>query len=196
MRGEVLRRHTQGGVDPQCEASDLERAASKVIQDMEKLAEVPDRTLLARLCIVREELVELVDAAVNSKAEQGSGGGGVLGSSQFTMLRSVPRGAVAFLKEVMQTASSERRQALLEKAFKEDWDGQSGTSPADDAGPATALRPGRFMDSVRAVQAEMLGPQYAGGERIDPGVLLRLEEVRREALLVLLDMAGEAGYAP
>jgi hypothetical protein len=207
---EVLRRHISGGAEPRCEAGELERGASELVDDMEGMVEVPDRRLLARLCLLREELQLLQDEAANLGAAEGGGGGGGggprgqgQGSSPFSALRAVPRATVAFLKQVMVVSSPERRRALLEKAFREDWDGgaggPAGGGAARDGGgasPAAAVRPGRFLDSVKALQAELLGPQYRGGAGVDPGTLVRLEEVRREALLVLADLAGEAAYSP
>lgn len=58
--------------------------------------------------------------------------------------------------------------------------------------PQEWVRPGRFMQCLSAVQAEMLSP--TPGSDAPPAsdaVLERLESIRRQALEVLLDMAGE-----
>ena len=56
------------------------------------------------------------------------------------------------------------------------------------------VRPGRFMQCLNAVQAEMLEPSSAepgSGPAAGDAALERLESIRREALEVLLEMAGE-----
>ena len=64
------------------------------------------------------------------------------------------------------------------------------------------VRPGRFMLTLNALQQEMLqqaqgggsdgGSDSSGGTAAPSGATLeRLESVRREALQVLLEMAGE-----
>ena len=47
------------------------------------------------------------------------------------------------------------------------------------------MRPGRFLTALGTTQAEMTGDAAAVSE----GVLERLEDVRREALEVLMEMA-------
>ena len=54
------------------------------------------------------------------------------------------------------------------------------------------MRPGRFMACLNALQAELLEPS-PGSEAppVGDATLERLEAVRRQALEVLLEMAGE-----
>lgn len=58
--------------------------------------------------------------------------------------------------------------------------------------PQEWVRPGRFMQCLNAVQAEMLNPT-PGSDAPPPSdaALERLETIRRQALEVLLEMAGE-----
>ena len=183
-RMELLRRHTRGEAEPQCDAAQLERAASQLVDDMEASAGVVDSRLLARLCLLREELQQLVDEGTNLSGlgtgnEPASGGDSAAapgqGSSPYTLLRVVPQSTVAFIKELMVVPSSERRRALLEKAFKEDWDGgtahvassrpaSSGPGQADGTRDASSgVRPGRLLNGIKALQAELLGPQFQSG---------------------------------
>lgn len=106
------------------------------------------------------------------------------------------------------------RRALLEHALTEDRERlpDVGTPPttsrerarAEAQRPQQWVRPGRFMQSLNALQAELLAAVQRGSDgggatsgtaegpvAPSPGVLERLESVRREALSVLLDMAGE-----
>lgn len=94
-----------------------------------------------------------------------------------------------------------RRSALLEHAFQADREGEverAGASATNNERrrmeaeqPNEWVRPGRFMESLNALQQEMLVGGEAGGQRAEGSVLERLESIRREALAVLIDMAGE-----
>lgn len=99
------------------------------------------------------------------------------------------------------------RQALLRHALQEDREklpetsrGQPTTNferlRAEAERPQEWVRPGRFMQSLNALQQEMLQPSAEatgdGGAAGPSDVALeRLESIRREALAVLLDLAGE-----
>lgn len=48
------------------------------------------------------------------------------------------------------------------------------------------MRPGQFLTTLNITQAEMLKPEAGVSDEI----LTRLEEVRRETLQVLVEMAG------
>lgn len=224
---------------------------ARMIQDFEgddesPAEEIADRGLLARLCLLREELRQLADEAemtpwkktTNSGRESGNtdsnevnvevmienedGGGGdstrssfnrddnnestgntaapevapSAGASPYTALRGVPAREVSFLKEIVSEIDSEKRQALLETAFQ-----GSSSSPGDDNSINTninivLIRPGAFMDCIKALQTEMLGPKYGYGTETNQGTLIRLEEIWRESILVLEDLAGHADYMP
>jgi hypothetical protein len=224
----------------------LALTVARMIQDFEgddeeAAEEVADRGLLARLCLLREELRQLADEAEMTPWKKASGGinnrsssngdnevdvevmleggneykrvesnesnsssssGSVAaapsaGASPYTALRGVPAREVSFLKEIMGVESSEKRRALLDAAF------QGNIKPTGGGGSTTTsnsitgfVRPGAFMDCIRALQTEMLGPQYGYGTEASQATLLRLEHVWREALLVLEDIAGDADYMP
>jgi hypothetical protein len=88
---------------PRCTAAELQSAAAQVLEGMEEEAEVVDRALLARLCVVREELEEL-----EREEAQLPGGTGRVGGSVFG---AVPATTVAFLKEMLTVGSSAQRWA-------------------------------------------------------------------------------------
>lgn len=55
-----------------------------------------------------------------------------------------------------------------------------------DTSKASAVRPGQFLTTLNITQGEMLKPE-AG---VSDVILTRLEDVRRETLQVLVEMAG------
>jgi hypothetical protein len=206
--------------------------------DEEAAEEVADRGLLARLCLLREELRQLADEAEMTPWKKTSGNGTSGGSdnetnevnvevmlegendytqvdqqnetdssdsdqtataaapapsaSPYTALRGVPAREVSFLKDIMGVASSEKRRGLLETAFR----GNTNSNNTSGSTTIGIVRPGAFMDCIKALQAEMLGPKYGYGADTNQGTLLRLEEVWRESILVLEDIAGDANYMP
>jgi hypothetical protein len=98
-----------------------------------------------------------------------------------------------------------RRRALLEHALQGDTErlqeqlpGSTAQPPptnferlrAEAEAPQDWVRPGRFMQALNALQQEMLLLSMGIGAASD-ALLERLESIRREALSVLLDMAGE-----
>lgn len=214
---------TVGKVLGDFEAAEREAEAEAAEGDAAPPAPV-DRAFLARLCLMREELRLLADetgmepgassesgeappppaqqievevepgvfeaAEGSSDTHAASSPAPSASASPYTALRGVPARESAFIKELVSVGSSERRRALLEAAFRGD---------LAAAGPTGAgVRPGAFMDCLRAVQAELTGPAYEGaqGAGAAPEMLGRLEEVWREAVLVLEDLAGQAAYSP
>ncbi|EFN50903.1 hypothetical protein CHLNCDRAFT_55451 [Chlorella variabilis] len=195
-----------------CLAADLERAASQVIRDMELMMEVPDRRLLARLVLAREELQQMLLEAAFMGGE-GSGGDDVEVAASFRQpfqqLGAVPKSCAAFLQRLMALPGPQEREGLLLQALSEDVERLPGAGqPGPDAttrerlraqaeAPQDWVRPGRFMQSLSALQAEMLGQAASGSDGQVPNsdVLERLESIRREALGVLLGIAGEGQTA-
>lgn len=81
------------------------------------------------------------------------------------------------------------------------------------SGTEDLVRPGRFMQCLNVVQAELVQQAEADAEaaaaaeaagapvplpEVGEALLQRLEDVRRDALVVLMDLAGEEGmeYRP
>lgn len=224
----VLREATGPDAASRIDPGALALTVARMIQDFEgeneAVDEVPDRRLLARLCLLREELRELsdeaqmgprrntnvavpgstsgigdnavpvevvVDGGEDNTTNNSSTNAPSPSASPYTTLRGVPAREVAFLKELMNVSSSEKRRAVLEAAFRGD--------VASVGLTGSGIRPGAFIDCVKALQAEMTGPvfsqtnQNAGGS---DGVLMRLEDIWREAIVVLEDVGEEAEYSP
>ena len=82
--------------------SALAAVANQVIDDMEDKASVPDGQLLARLCLVREEIGV---AAVKLPSQQQQ----ELADTQRTHGKLLPQGTLAFIKELLPVTSAEKR---------------------------------------------------------------------------------------
>ncbi|PSC68405.1 SET domain-containing [Micractinium conductrix] len=186
-----------------CLACDLERACGQVIQDMELMPEVPDRRLLAKLVLVREEVQQLLDEAafMGTAAEDGAGQ-----QMQYRQLGAIPRSCAVLLQRLVALPAQAERRALLEHALQSDTERAPGGGPGPDPTnferlraeaekPQEWVRPGRFMLTLNALQQEMLqqaqgggsdgGSDSSGGTAAPSGATLeRLESVRREALQV------------
>lgn len=203
-----MRRHVNGDAVPSCDPAVLFTTAAKLLEDMEQ-GQVPEGYddaahihMAAKVCLLREEARQLADEArmgpggtaptQSGVDEPGQGEGGIesaphgapVTDSPFTLLQGVPQDVVGFLKEVMAVEAPQQRSALLEASFKNE----------KLPGGAVGARPGAFLDCVRSLQQEMLGPKYGGGAEIDSAVLLRLESVWREAITVLEGLSGDANY--
>jgi len=249
-RMQLLRTETSSTSTP-INPGSLAFTVARMIQDFEGAdnedapEQIANRGLLARLCLLREELRQLTDEAAmtpwkktsgsddtgetdvevmldgeneftriqetGGDSDNSGGGGGTrtaaapsAGVSPYTALRGVPAREVSFLKEIMGVASSEKRRSLLEAAFqgnakpiKGNGNSTSNTESGTSSISIDVIRPGAFMDCVKALQSEMLGPQYGYGTETNQGTLLRLEQVWRESLLVLEDIADwGADYMP
>ncbi|KAL4855125.1 Granule-bound starch synthase 2 [Chlorella vulgaris] len=185
-----------------CLASDFERAISQVIGDMELMITVPDRVLLLRLVLLREQVLQLLLEEPHSSNSDASGGAGAQAAFRqpFTQLQAVPKSCVVFLQRLVAISSPEERQLLLRHALTDDVErlpgaGQLGPDAtqrerqrAEAEAPQDWVRPGRFMLTVAALQAELLetGSEVAADFAAPKeAVLKRLESVRRDALAVL-----------
>ena len=205
----------------------LKLTVSRMIEDFEgddddddDDAAIPDRALLAKLCLLREELRQLSEEAGMKPGGLGVGGSTSGGQqldvtvveeeeveeeeeedndattssrksgcdvSPYTALRGVPAREVSFLKQLMTVGSSEKRRALLETVF----------GGKDKSGVARGVRAGALMECIKALQVEMMGPVYAEDDSgRTAGALMRLEEIWRDAVLVLEDVGGDATYSP
>lgn len=191
-RVELLRERMMGSFSSPAAANSvdvprLEAAAAQFIEDMEDKAEVPDRKLLARLCLVKEEIQNTArEIAFSRGAKPYQPATEAMAAARG----GVPRRAVAFLQAVMKVPSPQGRAAYLKKAFKADWEGaapvrSSSGSVSEGDEKSDAVRPGRFLAALASVQAELTKPN----SEVQPGVLERVEDVRREAFEVLTEMS-------
>eukprot|EP00963_Diacronema_lutheri_P013935 scaffold2848_cov352-Pavlova_lutheri.AAC.26 len=163
----------------------MAQAAGQLIDDMETRPEVGDRKLLVRLCSVRELARDLCTTEVKPV--------------QFPEAQ-VPRHEASFIKELMSVGGTnlkETRQALLSRAFDNDWSGAGGISEQDirpsrgmvkrgswekheepDERMKVMVRPGRFMDCLDVfIKNSAESPDSKRRER--------LQAIRGEAIAVL-----------
>lgn len=169
-------------------------SAGQLIDDMEEQQVVADRRLLARLCLVREEvgMLQAGSSVMGDAAEAGEAGEGGVGSvaaQQPPLRANVPEQCAALMKELVRVTDGSRRQALLKKAMLEDWFGaavrpsdageasSSGSSRAVDAD--NVVRPGRWLSTLDA-SLQHLRMQDNNGP-----LLQRLSQLKDETLAVL-----------
>jgi hypothetical protein len=177
---DISSNNNSGGL-PRVSFEALASAAGQLVDDMEDAEAVPDRALLARLVLLREEL-----RAMHARQAWGGGGGGEGGNGGgksstaaiFGFNRAnLPRSCAAFAKELLAVGDGTRRAALLTKAFEEDWTGGAGGggggggeggSGGGGFGGASqqqkkkqkkespdVVRPGRFLATLHAMSAEL-----------------------------------------
>ncbi|MEW5305368.1 MAG: hypothetical protein WDW36_007911 [Sanguina aurantia] len=185
-RVQVLQSALDGGAGevPAAEVEALLSTTSQFIDDMEEQESVADRALLARMCLVREELrwVEL---------ERSFGGESF--PSSTSRRANVPQRCVAFMKELMAVSDGLKRVGLLDRAFSDDWDGaapqKKSTAAAAAAATAAAaggkasqdfVRPGRFLSTLHATKEELELDAIKHAL-----VLQRLEAILMESVAVL-----------
>jgi hypothetical protein len=80
----------------------LAAVANQVIDDMEDKASVVDAQLLARLCLVREEIGVAAAKLPSQQQEE-------LAETQRTHGKLLPQGTLAFIKELLPVSSAEKR---------------------------------------------------------------------------------------
>lgn len=170
-----------GGEVPAAEVDGLLATSSQFIDDMEEGEVVADRALLARMCLLREEL---------RWVEMERSFGGDSAASSAAKRANVPQRCVAFMKELMAVNDSLKRVGLLDRAFAEDWDGAAPQKKSTRTGAAAAVggvkpvpdfvRPGRFLATLHATKEEL---------QLDATkhalVLQRLEAILMESVAVL-----------
>lgn len=156
-RVEILRHALNGGGDglPGSTLDALAAATSQFIDDMEEKMVVPDRRLLARLCLVKEELRYLdMEMSPDQPCEY------------FGFYRTnVSQRCAAFVKELLALNDGARRESLLEKALASDWDGAAPKKKPRslmDQGP-DYVRPGRLLTALEAVRAKLVTERELNG---------------------------------
>lgn len=182
---------------PACDLTAVVAAASQFIEDMEDSTEVVGKTLLARLCVIREEVSNFF--AQSKWARPKDGGKEQRQQQEGAAQRDVvPQREVAFLKELLAVSDPTARMAYIEMSMRDGWSaGAAGRqqAPGSSKGEATSkqlIRPGRLMSCVSATQARMLAEAERGAP-VGEMTLMRMEEVRREVLQVLEGMAQGTG---
>eukprot|EP00884_Botryococcus_braunii_P005562 jgi/Botrbrau1/15006/Bobra.0018s0105.1 len=162
---------------PSCSLATLQAAACQLIDDMEEKMGVPDRRLLAKLCLIREEI-----AAAATRAGLYDDAGSDYSVMQRQYHKLLNQGAAAFLKELLAVSDPQRRRALLQASFREDYEAME--QKRGPTGSNYVVRPGRLLTCVTAMDVNLSCDRGA-----NQSVLGRLEEIRREAIEVLQDLA-------
>lgn len=183
QRVAVLRTVLAGGLGevPGADADSLAATASQFIDEMEEQEQVLDRRLLARLCLLREELRMLREEDVFSAPAAGR---------EFVRA-NVPQRCAAFLKELVTVADPMRRVSLLDKALRDDWEGAAPRGPtaalegSPHQGQPDYVRPGRFLATLNSTARHLEETSGGDGAANAAAVLQRLEQIRGEAMAVL-----------
>uniref|UniRef100_A0A061S5Q0 Uncharacterized protein n=2 Tax=Tetraselmis sp. GSL018 TaxID=582737 RepID=A0A061S5Q0_9CHLO len=190
-RDRVLRMAVSGeeGDLPGCDLETLARTSNRMVEDMEARQIVPDRTLLVRVCLVREETRKL---AMELKG---------IDSPEVAKFSSVVPARVShFIKELMPVNESSRRMALLEKVFRGDWEGAAPPAQEtrkerinrakfknpDDEAP-DVVRPGALLSALLRLQIGM--EQDKEKLEANKKKLSRVAEIRHEAVHVMKKVA-------
>ncbi|KAL3148749.1 hypothetical protein ABBQ38_014160 [Trebouxia sp. C0009 RCD-2024] len=173
----------QGDTVPSCDIKRIQGAALQLISDMEEKVAIPDRRLLARLCIAREEIAEVV-AEHHSPGQSGSAQD-MYESNLSLKNQGIPKASLAFLKELLTMSDKAKRVAFLKKAFLEDFEpGKPVAGASAQQSVPEAVRPGGFLSCVTASKAEMASMK--GVET----TIRKLDVIRQEALRVLESIAA------
>ncbi|KAL0035493.1 hypothetical protein WJX77_008779 [Trebouxia sp. C0004] len=174
----------QGNDDvPPCDIKRVQGAALQLVSDMEEKDAIPDRRLLARLCIAREEIAEVV---AEQQYENRSGSTEDMYETNMVLHnQSVPKASIAFLKELLTMSDEAKRTAFLQKAFREEFEpGEQSRKTDSQQASSSSVRPGSFLTCVTATQVQM--QSMKGAE----STLAKLETIRREALQALQSIAA------
>lgn len=145
-----------------------------LIQAVEEEKLVPDMNLLSKLCIVRDELLQVYEYG------ESEGDGPPL-KNPFLSFKSVPQKDAAIVKELINVSSKAKRVAII-KSKLVNLDGSEGE-----------IRPGRFLDCILALRQEMM---YDEQGRTNTQVQNRLDDIREETVHVLEEISGEVPLRP
>ncbi|KAK9838290.1 hypothetical protein WJX81_002695 [Elliptochloris bilobata] len=188
VRVGLIRRSADGGGEgvPACSLAEALAGANQIIDDMEERLAPPDRILLARLCLAREELS--VVAAERGELDNPRSDFAQMAAAHQAVL---PQAAAAFTKELMSVGSAQRRTALLRQALRADLEPPAppagGTGPLrtkHPGGDPNRVTPGRLLACLAALQS---GLARQGAPADDPR-RARLESMRLALLRLLEDV--------
>ncbi|KAM0935804.1 hypothetical protein DsansV1_C27g0196721 [Dioscorea sansibarensis] len=199
-RHELLRRVAGGGGVfkgendtkvhlPGANLDDIAKQADDLLESMEARPTIPDRKLLARLVLIREEARNMM-------------GGGLLDERNHRGLSTLPEAEVNFLSKLVALKPGKRVQEMISKvmhgkdegadnSFNEDEDlteeqrtvgGIAGRGSVSGRKPRP-VRPGMFLETV----SKVLGGIYSGN--VSGITAQHLEWVHQKTLQILQEMA-------
>ncbi|PIA35859.1 hypothetical protein AQUCO_03400032v1 [Aquilegia coerulea] len=199
-RHELLRRVAAGGGEfgsekgtkvqlPAANLNDIANQADDLLETMESRPVVPDRKLLARLVLIREEARNMM-------------GGGILDERNDRGFSTLPEAEVNFLSKLVALKPGKTVQEMIKNVMLgKDEGADSSTSDEEDAASGQSMsrgiagrasvtgrkplpvRPGMFLEAV----SKVLGGIYAGNAS---GITAQhLEWVHQKTLQVLQEIA-------
>ncbi|GAB4841510.1 Protein PEP-RELATED DEVELOPMENT ARRESTED 1, chloroplastic [Ancistrocladus abbreviatus] len=193
-RHELLRRVAAGGGEfksqngtkvhlPGANLNDIANQADDLLETMESRPVVPDRKLLARLVLIREEARNMM-------------GGGILDERNDRGLNVLPESEVNFLTKLVALKPGKTVQEMIKNVMLGKDEGadnssdyvENGAGGIAGRGSVTGckplpVRPGMFLETV----SKVLGGIYAGNV---PGITAQhLEWVHQKTLQVLQEIA-------
>jgi len=191
-RDQMLRTSVSGGQKdiPLCDLESLAITSTRMVEDMEAMPEVPDRNLLVRTCLIREEIRQL---ALELKG---------LDAPEILKFSAIVPGRVShFIKELMPVTDGLRREALMEKVFRGDWEGAApknrltqrewinkskfggeGEEEAPDV-----VRPGALLSALLRLHVAMQKDEEK--KSINMKKIQRVADIRQEAVRVMNRLA-------
>lgn len=152
-------------------------ACGTLIRAIESEEKIPDIRLLSKICLIKEEILQVLGYAVG-----GESNAGVSMKNQFSEVKGVPEAEAAFVKELLQVSDPERRVALIKGAIMQ-----------NDSSKDTTIRPGIFLDCIDALRKGM--DQDSEG-RNNVQVKQRLDDIRSELIKTLEDISGDIMLMP
>ncbi|KAK4374993.1 hypothetical protein RND71_005670 [Anisodus tanguticus] len=192
-RHELLRRVAAGGGVfqsengtkvhlPRANLNDIANQADDILETMESRSVVPDRKLLARLVLIREEARSMM-------------GGGILDERNDRGLNTLPESEVNFLTKLVslrpgKTVRDMIKNVMLGKEEGEDSSDDEVGAAGGIAGRASVsgrkplpVRPGMFLETV----SKVLGGIYGGN--VSGVTAQHLEWVHQNTLQILQEIA-------
>ncbi|XP_078435100.1 protein PEP-RELATED DEVELOPMENT ARRESTED 1 homolog, chloroplastic [Wolffia australiana] len=199
-RHELLRRVAAGGGVfknengakihlPGANLNDIANQADDLLETMESRTSIPDRKLLARLVLIREEARSMM-------------GGGILDERNDRGLKTLPEAEVNFLAKLISLKPGEAVQKMIKNVMlgKDEGAEDLGNDNEDSKirraasggiagrGSVTGrqprpVRPGMFLETV----SKVLGGVYSGN--VSGMTAQHLEWVHEKTLLILQEMA-------
>lgn len=187
-RQELLRRVAAGGGAfkgengtkvhiPAANLNDIANQANDLLETMETGPVIPDRKLLARLVLIREEARNMM-------------GGGILDERNDPGFRTLPQSEVNFLMKLVAMKPGNAVQEMIKNVMTGKDEGAENDNSGGNRGRESVtgekpvpVRPGMFLETVTMV----LGGIYAGNV---PGITAQhLEWVHKKTLQILEEIA-------
>ncbi|ONH92697.1 hypothetical protein PRUPE_8G190300 [Prunus persica] len=183
-RQELLRRVAAGGGVfkskndikvhvPAANLNDIANQADDILETMETRPVVPDRKLLARLVLIREEARNMM-------------GGGLLDERNDRGFNTLPESEVNFLTKLVALKPGKTVQEMIKNVMEGKNEGADDASSDEESvtgRKALPVRPGMFLETV----SKVLGGIYAGN--VSGITAQHLEWVHQKTLEVLQEIA-------